>query len=460
MKTPGGSDLLIEARSALLDALEALQAHRDSVIVIGAQAIYLHTGAVSVALAEMTKDSDLALDARALVDEPLIEEAMRAAGFSFDEKADQLGAWLFPAIATAATAVCVVVVALLVASTTAAPRLVTPGAASAAMPRYYITLSGLVDVNNSPQPVNVTVHRSSDGRVTGTTTIMAAATADAEPDDRTFIIEAQAGSSALVLYRLSITASGGIGHVARVGSFTLTGVPTSRSALSADGTMLAFPLALDAGSGAAASPQTYARMEVIDLVTGTVRTWSSLSARGYWAGSPAWGTGDSVLTFPWLHATTSATSVMVGTRQLDLTAPGTNLLASRLTLFPASVLVGSFGNDVNPVDLTMTAGPRYIVASSCTVPPSSQNSGSVTEKVLELSASTGRIVSVLRSQTRDASGFGLFGLEVGCGTGGLLAADATGQHLLVEDFQFGRIDNGVFTALPGVSANDDIRAAW
>jgi len=45
MKTSGGDDVLKAARSALLDALEALREHRNSVIVIGAQAIYLHTGA-------------------------------------------------------------------------------------------------------------------------------------------------------------------------------------------------------------------------------------------------------------------------------------------------------------------------------------------------------------------------------------------------------------------------------
>jgi hypothetical protein len=94
MNMSGGTDLLIQARSALLDALEALHDHRDNVIVIGAQAIYLHTGAASVALAEMTKDSDLALDARALADEPRIEDAMGAAGFHLDPKADQPGAWI------------------------------------------------------------------------------------------------------------------------------------------------------------------------------------------------------------------------------------------------------------------------------------------------------------------------------------------------------------------------------
>jgi hypothetical protein len=34
----------IEARRTLLDALDALESHRDSLVLIGAQAVYLHTG--------------------------------------------------------------------------------------------------------------------------------------------------------------------------------------------------------------------------------------------------------------------------------------------------------------------------------------------------------------------------------------------------------------------------------
>jgi hypothetical protein len=94
MSRPGSVDLLVAARGALLDALEALSEHRSAVIVVGAQAIYLHTGAAPVALAEATKDSDLALDVRALEPEPLLEEAMRAAGFHLDLEARQPGAWL------------------------------------------------------------------------------------------------------------------------------------------------------------------------------------------------------------------------------------------------------------------------------------------------------------------------------------------------------------------------------
>jgi hypothetical protein len=92
-----GEDDLAAARAALLDALDALRAHIDSVIVVGAQAIYLQTGGVRIALAESTKDSDLALDTRLLPDRPLVEEAMLAAGFRANPESGQPGAWLSPA---------------------------------------------------------------------------------------------------------------------------------------------------------------------------------------------------------------------------------------------------------------------------------------------------------------------------------------------------------------------------
>lgn len=87
------SDLALQTRAALLDALTALADHRESVIVIGAQAIYLHTGEASVAVAAYTKDSDLALDSRTLGQDPRIEDAMRRAGFT---NGDQPGSWIDP----------------------------------------------------------------------------------------------------------------------------------------------------------------------------------------------------------------------------------------------------------------------------------------------------------------------------------------------------------------------------
>ncbi|WBQ05451.1 GSU2403 family nucleotidyltransferase fold protein [Kribbella sp. CA-293567] len=92
----GSPDLLVASRGALLDALNALAEHRDAVVVIGAQAVYLHTSEVRsrVALAESTKDSDVAVDPQKLADEPLLEEAMLRGGFTPNPIKNQPGAWV------------------------------------------------------------------------------------------------------------------------------------------------------------------------------------------------------------------------------------------------------------------------------------------------------------------------------------------------------------------------------
>jgi hypothetical protein len=85
--------LHVRARSALLDAVEALKAHLDAVVLVGAQAVYLHTGAADLAVAEYTTDADFALRPGDLADTPLLAEALTDAGFSPREDP---GAWLSP----------------------------------------------------------------------------------------------------------------------------------------------------------------------------------------------------------------------------------------------------------------------------------------------------------------------------------------------------------------------------
>ena len=72
------------ARRILLDALVALSRHGDALVVAGAQAVYLRTGEADLAVAPFTTDSDLALNPGALGSDPLIEAAMRQAGFALD----------------------------------------------------------------------------------------------------------------------------------------------------------------------------------------------------------------------------------------------------------------------------------------------------------------------------------------------------------------------------------------
>jgi hypothetical protein len=92
----------VAARRVLLDALEALADHRPAMILAGAQAIYVRTGAaeLDVSVAPYTLDADLALDPRVLGPDPRIEHAMRAAGFHLT---DEPGIWSRQTVANGAT---------------------------------------------------------------------------------------------------------------------------------------------------------------------------------------------------------------------------------------------------------------------------------------------------------------------------------------------------------------------
>jgi len=71
----------VAARRTLLDALDALSAHHPSLALIGAQAVYLHTGSQDTNVPPMTTDADLALDTDLLADDPEIAATLQAAGF-------------------------------------------------------------------------------------------------------------------------------------------------------------------------------------------------------------------------------------------------------------------------------------------------------------------------------------------------------------------------------------------
>jgi hypothetical protein len=81
----------VRARATLLDALDALEAHREGLTLVGAQAVYLRTGPGDLVVAPFTDDGDLALDPALLSDEPLLEGAMRMGGFT---PSDQPGTWV------------------------------------------------------------------------------------------------------------------------------------------------------------------------------------------------------------------------------------------------------------------------------------------------------------------------------------------------------------------------------
>ena len=78
----------ISAREGLLDAVEALGPHGEAVILVGAQAVYVHTGEADAgfAVSPFTYDADIALDPALLGNAPTIIDAMVGAGFNLTDQ--------------------------------------------------------------------------------------------------------------------------------------------------------------------------------------------------------------------------------------------------------------------------------------------------------------------------------------------------------------------------------------
>lgn len=87
----------VSARRVLLDALIALEPHLEAVVLVGAQAIYVHTGggelAAELGVAEYTTDADIAMHPSDLAKQPLLLDALTERGFVLGA---DIGRWVSP----------------------------------------------------------------------------------------------------------------------------------------------------------------------------------------------------------------------------------------------------------------------------------------------------------------------------------------------------------------------------
>jgi hypothetical protein len=90
----------VAARRILLDALQALGEHRNAVVLVGAQAVYLQAGDadLEITVAPFTTDADLSIDPAQLGPDPQIVAAMTGAGFNLKIKSGgggvEPGTWI------------------------------------------------------------------------------------------------------------------------------------------------------------------------------------------------------------------------------------------------------------------------------------------------------------------------------------------------------------------------------
>jgi len=314
------------------------------------------------------------------------------------------------------------------------------------MPGYYIVVGRR----------EVVVRASGNGHVTGSVAIPVPAGTPRSPvggepvgsaDDRHFVVVVSRGGDLpgvadVTLFRLTVSRDGRPGGLGQL-NFDSRGVPVTGAALSPDGSMLALSLVYEFPPG-----PLYGSVEVVNVASGATRTWTGQSAPGYWPGVPTWSSGATVV-LPWWHSASQGMvpAEITGVRDLDLAAPGGSLAGARLVAFPAPAL--------SLQSAVIAPGGGDVIASSCTA-----GHHTATARIIELSATDGRLVRVLRTQTArfandaDAQDAILSTCQV------LSVADGSDQ-VLVQAFAFGRIDNGVFASLPGTTPGVlPVSATW
>jgi hypothetical protein len=314
------------------------------------------------------------------------------------------------------------------------------------MPGYYVLVAGR----------EVVVRASGDGHVTGSVAVPVPAGTPLSPvggepfgsaDGRHFVIVVSRGGdlpgvAEATLFQLTVSPDGRPGGLGQL-TFDNRGMPVTGAALSPDGRMLALSLVHEFPAG-----PLYGSVEVLDVASGATRSWTGQSTPGYWPGIPAWAS-DSTVVVPWWHITSGSMipAQVTGIRHLDTAAPGGSLAAAPLAAFSAPVPVLQ--------SAVIAPGGGQVIASSC-----SAGHHTATARVVELSAMNGRLIRVLRTQTAR------FGNDADVAdavfsTCQVLSVAGSGDHVLVQAFAFGRIDNGVFTWLPGTTPRVlPVAAAW
>jgi hypothetical protein len=321
-----------------------------------------------------------------------------------------------------------------------------PAPSPGGMPGYYVVVAGS----------EVVIHASGNGHVTGSAALPVPAGTPHSPvsseafgtaDDRDVVIVVSRGGDLpgvadVTLFRLTVSLDGRPTGLDQL-NFDSTGVPVTGAALSPDGKMLALSLVHEFPPGT-----LYGSVEVLNVASGGARTWTGQGAPGYWPGVPSWAGDGTVVVVPWWHSASQTTipAEITGVRELDLAAPGDSLAAARLVAFPAPAL---------GLASAVIAPGGDIVASSCRA---AQHTA--TAQVAELSGTDGRLIRVLRTQTARFPD-GAAAQDAILATCQVLSVAGDGDHVLVRALGFGRIDNGVFTSLPGMSPGAvPVSATW
>src|ERR1700683_1255378 len=363
-------------------------------------------------------------------------------------------------LARAAAVIAIVAVVALAVGLPVSPKPAISGSPSVGLPRFYVTISGGAHGNET----EAVIRACAGGQVTGTVQVPSIAQdvafVTAAADDRSFIIGAYEGQNLtspggafdLRLFQLRISGAGKPGHLTELAPAPERLDDFQGMALSPDGKLLAVSLARDSG------PYPIGTLQVINLATGTIRTWTApVKGPQYAPGAPSWVDGSRMVAFPWLRAIDPLVYTVAGVRLLDITAPGDSLTDAKLIVPRGTVGAGSIKSAL------ITPDRRDVIAVSVREVSPLASSHTVIVQIAELQAGTGRLIRVLRTQTARYDQGGYITLQASLG---MLSLGSAGQYVLVQGIQFGWLDvggpdPGRFTLLPALPAGQYVTgAAW
>lgn len=308
------------------------------------------------------------------------------------------------------------------------------------MPAYYITIYyGKAIDGDSAIAMRAVVHSSATGARLRTmplpnlnANINYGPVITAAGDDRHFVIAMPTGRSGVT--RFYLLTLGATGRTASLATLPIHPVPAKESvsglALTPGGTQLAMTVQFPRP---ARRLQPAGEIKVVNLVTGSVRTWTTRRNVhiGDGPSEPSWADGGRLLGFLWNEGEGVPDR---GLYVLRTTAPGSNLMAAR-RLFK--------GTGVG-LDAYLTGRGQAVIADMDApdpTPGAPLNDGY--PSIVEYSARTGHLIRTLYGPPRHATPAGY----------AVVSVDPTGKYLLVTTRHFGRLVNGKFTRLviwPGV----------
>ncbi len=315
------------------------------------------------------------------------------------------------------------------------------------MPAYYVAVDfGPAIHDDQAITMTAVVRGSATGALLGRLALPSLNASSAGPvitaagDDRHFVIALPTWPSGETrFYLLTLDSSG---RVASLAALPIHPLPAREIvggiALTPDGTQLAVAAHLPWPSSHYRGHPPTAEIRAVNLVTGSVRTWTTHQAIPSDGGpsEPSWAEGGRLLGFMWNeHDGVPGHGLYL----LKTAAPGTNLMAAR-RLFQGVGLA---------LDGYLTANGQTVIADMKAPDPASASFEDGYPSIAEYSARTGRLLRALYGPPRTAT----------TESYDVVSVDPSGKYLLVTAPKFGRLVNGTFTPLAFKHGEVPI-AAW